>query len=436
LFENTNTIVLKLTRDCNLRCDYCYLKEKDLYRGEKMDFNLYKKIIDRIIKDRILSNPDNPISITFHGGEPTMVGVDLLSNMLQYAYSNAKRFGVAMTFSIQTNATLINDDMMALFKQYDVSIGTSFDGVGKANTGRTSTIKTNSFKRIFEKAKKFNMTMGSLIVANSKNIKHIAKTQDFLKKNNIGFKVNYVEDVSNIESTIEVTPKDFLDNVIKPNFKKYLDLKENKRFIDGNIDFYVKSYVESLLFDVNKNCYGNCYIKFCGSGVRVLDINPDGKMMMCGRYSGEEGLAYNGSVLEKDFLSVNQIRRHIEMNQRKDSEIVRLKCDSCYADAICDHGCAAFAYEKYGVQKIREELVCEIFKPMYMLFSENEKTLLKVWAERELERNGACKIKNKLRILGERKTSARDYLHRIGYSTEIKTEENGEVYADLKRMNK
>ena len=40
MFGKTNILILKVTRDCNLRCKYCYIKNKDIVTSVK---NLNKK---------------------------------------------------------------------------------------------------------------------------------------------------------------------------------------------------------------------------------------------------------------------------------------------------------------------------------------------------------------------------------------------------------
>ena len=64
MFEIPGTIILKVTRDCNLRCDYCYVRNKDSYKGEKIDFDLFKTIIQKIIIGKTLSGDKN-INLVF-----------------------------------------------------------------------------------------------------------------------------------------------------------------------------------------------------------------------------------------------------------------------------------------------------------------------------------------------------------------------------------
>ena len=83
MFEHINHAVVKVTRDCNLRCKYCYVADKDKYKNEVMSFDVFKDLVNRIIKDRIKNNTyREEFNFTFHGGEPTIIGYDTLNKYL------------------------------------------------------------------------------------------------------------------------------------------------------------------------------------------------------------------------------------------------------------------------------------------------------------------------------------------------------------------
>lgn len=69
-----NKIVVKLTRDYNLRCTYCYVSGGA--RKEQITSELVERFFDQVAKN----NP-RVIDCTFHGGEPLMAG-DVLKNIV------------------------------------------------------------------------------------------------------------------------------------------------------------------------------------------------------------------------------------------------------------------------------------------------------------------------------------------------------------------
>ena len=65
---------------CNLDCDYCYYLEKDaLYPGKKFNLSAFRmkdEVLETLIKDYIQSQPQQRIEFIWHGGEPTLLGVE------------------------------------------------------------------------------------------------------------------------------------------------------------------------------------------------------------------------------------------------------------------------------------------------------------------------------------------------------------------------
>ncbi len=73
-------------------------------------------VLERLIKTYM--ETEQPVySICWQGGEPTLTGTDFFSKAVgfQKKYGHA---GVKVSNSVQTNATLITDDMAALFAEY------------------------------------------------------------------------------------------------------------------------------------------------------------------------------------------------------------------------------------------------------------------------------------------------------------------------------
>ena len=68
------------------------------------------------------------VHFTFHGGEPLLAGYDFYSEALE-KLSNIPNFE---GFSLQSNIWLLNQNLIDLFKKYNVVISTSIDGQKKS----------------------------------------------------------------------------------------------------------------------------------------------------------------------------------------------------------------------------------------------------------------------------------------------------------------
>lgn len=118
-------IILQLTQQCNLRCEYCTFSGKYLNRGhanKRMDFDTAKKGIDFLIDN---SRDVDSVNIGFYGGEP-LLEFDLMKKCIEYATTVAE--GKNIRFNFTTNGTLLTKEIIEFLCTYDVNITISLDG--------------------------------------------------------------------------------------------------------------------------------------------------------------------------------------------------------------------------------------------------------------------------------------------------------------------
>ncbi len=107
-------LVLSLTGDCNLACSYCYA---DKQARCTMSWETARCAID------LAAIGDAPFILQFSGGEPLLAS-SLLQRITSYVQEN--RLNVRM--DLQTNGTLLTDELAAFLYASDVGIGISLDG--------------------------------------------------------------------------------------------------------------------------------------------------------------------------------------------------------------------------------------------------------------------------------------------------------------------
>ena len=118
---------------CNLDCDYCYYLEKDaLYPGKKFNlssFRMNEEVLEKLIRDFITSQPQQTIEFVWHGGEPTLLGIEYFRKALtlQKKYAGEKE----ILNSFQTNGTLITDEWAEFLAENHFLCGLSIDGPKK-----------------------------------------------------------------------------------------------------------------------------------------------------------------------------------------------------------------------------------------------------------------------------------------------------------------
>ena len=112
---------------CNLACDYCYYLEKEHLYPEAESFRMPDDILEAYIRQHIDASPGSVIHFTWHGGEPTLLGLETFRNIVALQRKH-KPPGRSITNNIQTNGILIDEAWCRFLSDVGFSVGLSLDG--------------------------------------------------------------------------------------------------------------------------------------------------------------------------------------------------------------------------------------------------------------------------------------------------------------------
>ena len=124
-----DSLVVKIAELCNLNCRYCYL-----YNHGDTTFKGRPRFMSDTVFDGLLKSvwryceaePGRAVSITFHGGEPTLVGPRRLVELAARARATlGPRLG---SLQMQTNGTLIDERWVDALRTARVHASVSLDG--------------------------------------------------------------------------------------------------------------------------------------------------------------------------------------------------------------------------------------------------------------------------------------------------------------------
>jgi uncharacterized protein len=112
---------------CNLDCHYCYYLEKKHLYPEDESFRMPDDVLEEYIVQHIDACPDPVISFSWHGGEPSILGLDYFGKIaaLQRKHCPPSR---RITNGIQTNGTLLDEDWCRFLAAEGFAVGISLDG--------------------------------------------------------------------------------------------------------------------------------------------------------------------------------------------------------------------------------------------------------------------------------------------------------------------
>jgi uncharacterized protein len=121
-------LTLNLTHACNMACTYCYAGEKF---GSAMSAETGRAAVDLALAGLSVRGAPS-LQVAFFGGEPLLAWGRLV-DLTDYARAAAERAGVALTFQVTTNGTLLTPDRADTLGRHGFDVALSVDGIPEAH---------------------------------------------------------------------------------------------------------------------------------------------------------------------------------------------------------------------------------------------------------------------------------------------------------------
>ena len=257
---------------CNMRCIYCFYKDVSENR-ENASYGVMSEETMKNLIDKTLGMEVDQINYCFQGGEPTVAGTDYFHAFIDYV--NEQNKGKKITYAIQTNGTLINDEWLKIFKDNDFLVGVSLDGFLENNDffrGKDTFDKIiASIHRLEEEKIRYNI----LTVLTKKLAEKPDRLYNFYKRYNF----DYVQLIPCLPSLDKSSPMD--QYALTPyDFSRFY-----KRFFDRWYQDFMKGlYTSVTLFDNVIPMYRGIAPSLCGMLGKChmqLVVEGDGGVYPC-----------------------------------------------------------------------------------------------------------------------------------------------------------
>ena len=335
------TMVLNVTNQCNLSCEYCYEygedKIVDTENGKQPKFmseQTARDSVDFMLKE----SGTNPIAhVTFFGGE-TLLNFPVLQKTIVYARQRAAELGKQVDFSLTTNGTLLKPDVIEFLAENRVGVTISIDGP----------------KEVQDKFRVFHNGTGSYDVV-------APKIKELLKRHTsrpIGARVTLTSGKMDVKRIYKHLTEEigfwevgFAPVTTAPNRghalsdRGYDEMLEQFRdlayeFLEASVDnrHHGFSNVKETLAELHK---GVSKAFPCGAGLGLLGVATDGDVALCHRFAGSDAHKL-GTV--RDGIDRDAQRAFLESHHIAD----KTDCSKCWARPLCSGGCYHEAHTRYG----------------------------------------------------------------------------------------
>ncbi|MFB3903325.1 MAG: anaerobic sulfatase maturase [Acidobacteriota bacterium] len=170
---------------CNLRCRYCYyLSKAQLGRGRGPS-RMPEDLLEEYIRQQIEASPDEVIRFSWHGGEPTLLGLDYFRLVVEIQRRHCP-VGRVISNGIQTNGTLLDERWGKFLAEESFAVGLSLDGPREMHdwyrTTRDGNATFDQTIRGYEVLRRHGVLTDILCVVSACNVSRPAEVYGFFKQ--------------------------------------------------------------------------------------------------------------------------------------------------------------------------------------------------------------------------------------------------------------
>ena len=333
------TLVLNLTNQCNLSCQYCYEFGEDKVatpegKPKFMDFDTARASVDFLLEQ---SAGRRTIHITFFGGE-TLMNFPLLRQVVVYANEQAAAQGRSIDYSLTTNATLLTPEIIEFLSENRIGVTVSMDGP----------------KEMHDKLRVFANGRGSYDIIEPRVRALIAghRTRPICARVTLTSGVTDVASIyRHLKHDLGFHEVGFAPVTTSP--KRLYAI--NERGMDGVLGQFQTLAAEYLEFAVRGELHGFSNVSDtlaelcqgvnkshpCGAALGLLGVGPSGDIAPCHRFvdSDAHALGHISTGVDREKQADFLRRGHIDS---------KYDCHTCWARPLCAGGCHHEAYVHYG----------------------------------------------------------------------------------------
>ena len=170
---------------CNLACRYCYYLDKGHIVPEDAPPRMTDDLLDDYIAQHIAASPDEIIRFSWHGGEPTILGLDYYRLVVDIQ-RRLRPAGRTIANGLQTNGILLDDEWGRFLAVEGFAVGLSLDGPREIHdrfrVRKDGTPSFDESMRGYDILRRHNVTTDVLCVVGSHNVGRPAEVYRFFKE--------------------------------------------------------------------------------------------------------------------------------------------------------------------------------------------------------------------------------------------------------------
>jgi uncharacterized protein len=289
------TMLLSVTDNCNLACQYCFVKQHPNYMTYQIAEDAILWLKSNYEKKK---KTNGKMLVNFFGGEPLLCFEDVIKPIVEKWHNE-------IDFGITTNGILLNEDIVDFFYKYDVQPLLSFDGVKKVQNTQRPGKEVDSFNTVLRNIPYLLIRFPNTVMRatlTKESIPFIFETVQMAE--NLGFKkITFCPNA--YEDWNKEVENNLFDQFNKVGLYVYKELQAGN--IPIQVDPITKFYNNINLASKGELFFNNTIFR-CGLGTTTCAITPNGNIVPCQEKTSNPsvilGDIYNGidPNIHKQFL--------------------------------------------------------------------------------------------------------------------------------------
>ncbi len=169
---------------CNLACRYCYYSSGQTSAAAADSYRMPDDALEEYIRQHIHAAPGETVSFSWHGGEPTLLGLEYFRKIVALQRRHLPR-NKRLFNGMQTNGMLIDEEWSRFLASEHFGIGLSLDGPPELHdcyrVTRGGEPTHSRALRAFELLKRSGITCDILCAVHDQNVRHPHRVYGYLK---------------------------------------------------------------------------------------------------------------------------------------------------------------------------------------------------------------------------------------------------------------
>ncbi len=335
-------VMLIPTLGCPANCSYCWSSEED---SPVMSVETIEEVVKWLKDFR-----DEPVTFTFHGGEPLLAGADFFRKALPLIAEGLSEQKIA--FALQTNLWKMTPELARILAEYDIPIGSSIDGPKELNDSQRGEGYYDKTMRGYEIAKENGLKVSFICTFTSISVKSREDIFNFFLENGLNLKLHPA-----LPSLRSHDPEELA-----------LEPEEYGELLVFLLDKYLEHLDDIEVMNINDIC--RCVFTGRGNVCTFVDcmgdtfaVGPDGSIYPCYRYVGMPEYVM-GNVSDRPSME-DLTRSDAWKLMQEYKELVDEKCGDCSYINFCRGGCPYNATAPYDGEIVDVDPHCTAYKRIF-----------------------------------------------------------------------